>query len=71
MPLLKYTRLLDISHLLSNQSEDCLYLNIYMPKPGNSNSIFFSFLLGVRFSKVRVLTVGHEPLVGKLVSIFN
>jgi len=34
MPLLKYTRLLDTLHLLANQSEDCLYLNVYLPKTG-------------------------------------
>ena len=36
MPLLKYSRLLDMSHLLSNQSEDCLYLNIYLPVLNNA-----------------------------------
>jgi neuroligin len=39
MPLLKFSRVLDVSKLLSNQSEDCLYLNIYMPSKGKSRAI--------------------------------
>lgn len=31
MPLLKFTRFLELSKILTNQSEDCLFLNIYLP----------------------------------------
>ncbi|XP_021956468.2 neuroligin-1 [Folsomia candida] len=31
MPLLKFTRVLELAKVLTNQSEDCLYLNIFMP----------------------------------------
>lgn len=29
--------------LLANQSEDCLYLNLYVPRPGNCYMIFHIF----------------------------
>ncbi len=32
MPLLKYNKILELVKSLTNQSEDCLYLNIYMIK---------------------------------------
>ena len=41
MPLLKYTRLTQFYQLLSNQSEDCLYLNIYMPVKGKLQLNYF------------------------------
>lgn len=34
MPLLKYNRVQDLLKALGNQSEDCLFLNIYMPLKG-------------------------------------
>jgi len=34
MPLLKFTQFLEMSQVVGNQSEDCLYLNIFMPKSG-------------------------------------
>lgn len=41
MPLLKFTRFLELSKILTNQSEDCLFLNIYLPKKGKSLRFHF------------------------------
>ncbi|ODM87900.1 Neuroligin 4-like [Orchesella cincta] len=39
MPLLKFTRFLELSKILTNQSEDCLYLNIFLPRKGNYSKV--------------------------------
>lgn len=41
IPRGRLAQLRRILPLLSNQSEDCLYLNLYVPRSGNCELIFF------------------------------
>ncbi len=41
MPRARYYQLKRMQLMLANQSEDCLYLNVYAPSEGSTSSFYF------------------------------